>query len=390
MNTKFEVYPSYKDFKSLKEQWPESKSRYFETDFEYLSSLYKESIVDGEPLTLRLEDSTGKSVVINGIIQDIKYSPKITYFTLKFIRFKKKCFLVRPYSILGEINDITVAKDIELALSAYCRKHDIDYVNFSLLSRESAFTKYLSDIKNPLKRDPSPLIEEHYLLEVPESLDDYFKTKDAKGRYNLKRLMKQLENAYKVNLRIFTKLEDVEVFCEHAEIIAQKSHLRPINAGFKSTPTEIKKKKILANIDLFRSYILYIDGKPAAFICGIIYKRSFFTEHIGFDIQYERLSIGSYLLLKAIEDIAANRSADIIDYSYGSDSYKKRFSSLSLCSEDIRIKLFIPKISNILFMTNIAFFNAITDMMRKMLKKTGMYTKIRKNVRNLLRTSRNN
>jgi len=289
----------------LKEQWPESNNRYFETDFEYLSFLYREDIVDGEPLTVQLSNSTQENVIINGIVQDIKYSPKIAYFTLKMLQFKKRCFLVSPYSILGEINE-TIAKDIELALSAYCRENNIDYVYFTLLAKDALFTRYISNICHPLKRDLTPLIEEHYLLKVPESLDGYFKTKDAKSRYNLKRLMKQLENTYKENIaiRIFTDSKDVEEFCEHAEIIAQKSHLRPLNVGFRSTPTEIKKKKILANIGFFRSYVLYLNGEPSAFICGILYKKSFFTEHIGFDVQYEKLSIGSYLLLKSIEDIA--------------------------------------------------------------------------------------
>lgn len=388
MNIRCTAYTSYEDFVSLKEQWPESNNRYFETDFEYLSLLYKENIVDGKLLTILLSDSDGKNVIINGIIKHIEYSPKIAYFTLKLIRIKKKCFLVGPYSILGEITDYSTAKNIETALSRYCRENDIDYIYFTLLSKESIFTKYLSNLKNPLKRDPASLPEEHFLLEIPESLEGYLKTKDAKSRYNLKRLMKQLENTYQdnVHIRMFTEDKDVEVFCEHAESIAHMSHLRPLNVGFRSTPTEIKKKKILANIGFFRSYVLYLNGKPSAFICGILYKRSFFTEHIGFDVQYERLSIGSYLLLKVIEDIASGRCADTLDYSYGSDSYKKRFSSL--VNKDIRIRLFIPKISNLLFMMNIAFFNAMTNLIRKVLKKTGFYNKIKKMIRTMLRTSK--
>jgi len=386
MSIRCRTYTNYEDFVNLKEQWPEFDIRYYETDFEYLSALYKENIGDGQLLTILLICSNGKNFIINGIIKHVEYSPKIAYFTLKLIRLKKKCFLVGPYSILGEISDYTTANDIEAALSRYCRENDIDYVYFTLLSKESLFTKYLSNLKNPLKRDPASLPEEHFLLEIPESLESYLKTKDAKSRYNLKRIMKQLENTYpnNVNIRMFTEEKDVDVFCEHAENIAQKSHLRPLNVGFRSTPTEIKKKKILANIGFFRSYILYLDGKPSAFICGILYKKSFFTEHIGFDVQYERLSIGSYLLLKVIEDIASNRCAVTLDYSYGSDSYKKRFSSL--LNEDIRIRLFIPKISNILFMMNIAFFNAITNLIRKMLKKTGFYDNIRKKIRTMLRT----
>lgn len=242
-------------------------------------------------------------------------------------------------------------------------------------------------LKNPLKKDLTPLIEDHFLLEIPESLEDYFKKKDAKSRYNLKRIMKQVDNTYKDNtsIKIFTAPEDVEVFCEHAEFIAQKSHLRPLNAGFRSTQNMIKKKIILANLGFFRSYILYLDGKPSAFINGILYKRNFLTEHIGFDIQYEKLSVGSYLLLQVIEDIASNKYADKIDYSFGSDSYKKRFSSL--CNEDIRIKLFIPKFSNVLFMINIAIFTGTNNFIRTILKKMGTYDKVRKTVRKILRTS---
>lgn len=387
MNLICKVYSHYDDLISLKDQWPESECHYFENDFKYLSMLQKENVFDGEPLLIQLTNSEGKNIFINGNIENVNYSPKIAYFTLRLIRFKKRCFRVRPYAMLGDISDYETAGAIETALNTYCRKNKIDYVSFSLLSKESIISKYILKLKNPLKKDLTPLIEDHFLLVIPESLEDYFKKKDAKSRYNLKRIMKQVNDTYKdnISIKIFTAPEDVEVFCEHAELIAQKSHLRPLNAGFRSTQNMIKKKRILANIGFFHSYILYLDGKPSAFINGILYKRNFLTEHIGFDIQYEKLSIGSYLLLKVIEDIASNKYADTIDYSFGSDSYKKRFSSL--CHEDIRIRLFIPKISNVLFMINIATFTVTNNFIRIILKKIGTYDKIRKTVRKILRTS---
>lgn len=386
MHLKCKTYSSYEAFLNLKAKWPESENCFYENDFEYISFLYKENIEDGKLLSILLSDSDGKYFIINGLIEDVVYYPKFFYFTLKIIRFKKRCLRVFPYPILDGINDNFTAKSVEDTLITYCGKNNIDYISFALLSGESIFAKYLSMIKNPLKKDLTPLIEEHFLLEMPESLDGYFKTKDAKGRYNLKRILKQLDNTYKdkIFIRSFTSEEDVEVFCDHAELAAQKSHLRPLNVGFKSSPDLIKKKKFLAGMELFRSYILYIDENPSAFINGILYKRSYFTEHIGFDIAYERFSIGSYLLLRVIDDISSNKLADIIDYGYGSDPYKKRFSSL--CHEDVRIRLFIPKISNIFFMINIAFFTTITNLTRKLLKKTGFYTKTRKAIRKFFLT----
>lgn len=389
MNLRYSIYSDYSDIHNLEEIWGKIDNHFFDSDYSYSSALIREKLVDGDSvIVLFKDDSNNKNIIIKGIIKNVKYSPSIGYFTLKYIRFRKKCLYIPPYSILGDIEDDVTSCNIEKKLISFCRKNKIDYLNFGLLSKDSPFAIFLSRIRNPLKKDPVPSTEEHYILEVPDSLDDYLKMKDSKSRYNLKRVIKQIETEYNdSSIIIFTKPDEVNVFFEHAEIISQKSYLRSLNVGFKSTSEELKKKKILSDLGFFRSYILYLDGIPAAFINGILYKDRFFTEHIGFDFEYERFSVGSYLLLKTIEDIADSKCASIIDYSFGSDAYKKRFSSS--CKEEIRVRLFVPKFSNLLFMFNLLFFTKATDIIRKVLKRTGAYNRIRKLVRNKLISDKN-
>lgn len=389
MNITCKEYSTYEQLRTLKEEFSKSPIDHYEQDFDYLSSLYQHGLVTGKPLTISLSNARGANVIITGSVEHVKYSPTIAYFTLRFIQFKKKCFVVRPYGVLGTMSDPAAARDIEAAVSRYCRANDIDYVYFTLLPKQSIFTQYLLSIRNVLKRDWAAFLEDHFLLEVPERLETFLKNKDAKNRYNIKRIIKQVENTYENNIHIkmFTKAEDVKAFCEDAEAIAEQSHLRPMGVGFKLIPSVLRRQTILAHLGFVRSYVLYLAGKPSAFISGIIYQRRFLTEHIGFDIQHERLSIGTYLLLKVIDDLASSKCADLIDFSYGSDGYKQRFSSLH--KEDIRIKLFIPKISNLLFMMTLAFFNAITIVTRKTLQRAGVYSQIRKKVRTMLRNGVN-
>ena len=175
--------------------------------------------------------------------------------------------------------------------------------------------------------------------------------------------------------------KDVDQFYEDAETVAQKSQLRAINVGFKSTKCELTKKKWLAKKGYFRSYILYINNMPVSFMEGINYDRHYFGENTGYNIEYEELRLGTYLKLKLIQDICETKCADFVDFGFGADMWKKRFSSMEF--EEIRIKIYLPKFSNLLFKFTITVFSFLNKLARKLLKKTMLYEKSRKFIRSV-------
>ena len=114
-------------------------------------------------------------------------------------------------------------------------------------------------------------------------------------------------------------------------------------------------------------------------MAGINYKRHFLVEYLGFNMEYEKMRIGRYLQLKLIHDIAQTKCADFLDFGFGGDSYKRELSSQK--DEDIRIKIYSPKFSNIFFTITITIFSYLNSWTRLLLKKTMLYEKIRKIIR---------
>ncbi len=377
------------ELENIKKNWPVLDDRHeipkiVEADIDYLKFQISEGLLTGAPLICLLNKEKSPYLLSIGVVKTVEISPSIAYYKLHFIKLKKKCYYIFPYSIFGEIDSEVEFQNILSTIIPSLKNNDIDYIFFSLLPQESNLGKSILKIRNPLIGDPVPVFTDHYILKVPENLESYLASKDSKSRGKLRRIIRRLENEYEnsIDIKVYTDERQIDQFFEHAEAIMEKSHLRPLKIGFKDTEEEKKKKRWLAENGFFRSYILYLNGKPISFIVGINYKHHFFAEHIGFDMEYEKLRVGTYLRLKVIEDIAQTKCAEIIDYGHGSDEYKQNFSSKKINS--IRIKIYKPKFSHVFFIAFQVFFSFLNKGGRLLLQKTNIYNKVRKTARTIL------
>jgi hypothetical protein len=373
---------------SIKENWQLLKDdnqeipKMVEADIDYLKYQMSEGLLGGTPLVCSLHKDNLPHLLSIGVVKTVNITPSIAYLKLNFLKMKKKCYHIYPYAVFGDSED--VVKDYIRSIHSVLKENEIDYIFFSLLPKESNLGKNLLKIRNPLISDPVPVSTEHFILNVPENLEAFLETKDGKSRGKLRRIIKRVHKEYENNfeIKVFTEADDTDLFFDHAEKISQKSHLRPLNIGFRATPEEQNRKKWLAQNGFFRSYILYLNGTPTSFVVGINYNRHYYVENIGFDMAYEKLRLGTYLRLKVIEDVAKTKCADIIDYGHGSDEYKQNFSSRQITST--RIKLYKPKFSHIFFITYQVFFSLLNKGGRYLLQKTKVYDKVRKLARTIL------
>lgn len=361
--------------------------KFVEADIDYLKFQMSEGVLGGDPLVCSLQKDKMIQLLSIGVVKTVYIAPSIAYLKLNFFRTKKKCYHIFPYSIYGDSE--AAAAEFISSMIPTLKENGIDYIYFSLLPKASELGKKLLKIRNPLIGDPVPVSTEHFLLSVPENLDTYLGTKEGKSRGKLRRIIKRIHKEYENNfeIKVFTEADDIDLFFDHAEQIALKSHLRPLNIGFRATPEEQNRKRWLAQNGLFRSYILYLNRKPSSFVVGINYKRHYYVENIAFDMDYEKLRLGTYLRLMVIEDISKTKCADKIDYGHGTDEYKQNFSSRKITS--IRVKLYKPKFSHIFFIAYQTFFSLLNKWGRYTLKKTKIYDKVRKITRTILMKKKN-
>ncbi len=386
MDYSIRTIAGFKELDSIKSAWQNLTSEQndpsmIDNDLEYLKFQVAEGVLDGDPLVCVLYADQQPVLIVSGKINEINISPSIAYFKLHFIRMKKKCYYVFPYAIFGETQSDENVRSLIKSIVPLLKKNNVDYVFFSLVPGKSRITKYLLKISNPLMKDRVPTYEDHYVLQTPPDLETFLTTRNTNSRQKFRRLIRRIEKDFPDNLvfKVYTSADDLEFFIENAELISQNCQLRALNVGFRATDNEIIKKKWLASKGYFRGYMLFINSKPVSFILGINYKRNFYLEYTGLTLEYEKYQLGTYLYLKMIEDISKNGVADSIDFTHGSDLYKKILSSINL--EDVRIRLYIPRFSNLLFILIISFNSLINKFGRFILKKTGYYSKVRKHIR---------
>lgn len=91
--------------------------------------------------------------------------------------------------------------------------------------------------------------------------------------------------------------------------------------------------------------MLYVDGAPSAFWLGHAYHGTFFTGPTGYDPKLAQLRIGTYVLMKMIDDLCGDEAVEHIDYGFGEAEYKQHFGSESWLEEDVL--LFAPTVRGV-------------------------------------------
>jgi hypothetical protein len=390
MEYSLRVLTKIEEIDKLKTVWSNLSSRLdnprvIYNDLDYLKFQISEDVLEGNLLIFILYEDGIPKLIVSGQTRIVTLSPSLAYFKLSFLKTHKKCYYIFPYAIFGELNSEQTVRKFLNSILSILKKNDVDYVFFSLIPEKSTLAKYLLEYPNPLVKDHFPIFDNHYMLQTPADLETFLSTRNANSRQKFKRLIRRVDKDFgeDIMVKIYTSLSEIALCFEDAEIIAQKCQLRALNLGFRATAEELKKKMWLASNGYFRGYILYVDKIPVSFILGINYKSNFYLEYTGLTLEYEKYQLGTYLYLKMIEDISKNGIADNIDFTHGSDLYKKILSSSNI--KDIRIRLYIPKISNILFNLNLSFSSLLNKFGRVVLKKTGYYSKVRKGIRDKLK-----
>jgi hypothetical protein len=183
---------------------------------------------------------------------------------------------------------------------------------------ESYFWKYLNESK---------VIGKHFLTHQPEapspypilrfegSFDDYM-GKLPKHRKNLTREVRKIWEGFLGEMRFvrFESPEEVPAFLSDAVELSKKTYQWVLH-GRGLSATDLVRRRLLfaAQHGWMRSYLLYCGGSACAFIVGFQYRGRFLLHETGFDPALARFSVGTVLLLLAIEDLFAHNRAEILD-----------------------------------------------------------------------------
>lgn len=194
---------------------------------------------------------------------------------------------------------------------------------------DSALLQALQASGGFLRRDPCPRQSRGWILEVPDTYEQYRRSRSKSVRSNLNYYANRIQRELGPGLRLVTlsRPDEFESLVRDCEAIASRTYHRGLGLGFGDTP-EIRAR--LAQ-DLsrgwLRGYLLHHGERPIAFWLGQLYRGTFFTRETGFDPDYSALRPGNYLLSRIIEMHCEERLSRCIDFGVMDAEYKRIFGT---------------------------------------------------------------
>ena len=73
--------------------------------------------------------------------------------------------------------------------------------------------------------------------------------------------------------------------------------------------------------------MLYVDDEPCAFWTGFGYRGVFRTGLTGYDPAYADFHVGTYVLMRLLDDLARDDAFHTVDYGFGDAEYKHTFGT---------------------------------------------------------------
>jgi Acetyltransferase (GNAT) domain len=286
---------------------------------------FKNSVIRPHVILLKQRDKPTAMIVgrIENVDKGLRFKNKI------FFKSRYRCLKIDIGCILGNISPSVCNLLISKLIESLKRK-EADYVSFSEVNTDSYIYKIGNKLPGILCRDHFPSIQGHYRMTLPSSLEEYFKTKSRNKRSYYRRIIKRFETDFKgqIYVRRFQNQEEVETFCKDASKISRHTWQYKSDNGFLYSDSVLKSMMMIAKDGRFRSYILYKNKEPISFYYAFIHDHIWFYDCSGYNLEYSNYRIGTFLLLKIIEELCLDTYFDYMDFGWMDVNYKKDYCDL--------------------------------------------------------------
>lgn len=221
-------------------------------------------------------------------------------------------------------------------------------------------------------------------LQLPPSLDDVLRAQSTGTRGNHRRYARKLEEEFgdRLSFDVFRDPADLEHVIGACETVSVKTYQHRLGAGFAADPSERRLVELGAERGWLRAYVLSVDRDPVAFWLGLAFRGTFFTGPTGYDPSLAHWRVGTYVLMKMLEDLCADEAVDRVDYGIGGAEYKRHFGSESSLEEDALV--FAPSFRGVrVNLTRTAILDAVR-VVRSAVARTSLLRRLKRRWRTRL------
>jgi CelD/BcsL family acetyltransferase involved in cellulose biosynthesis len=228
----------------------------------------------------------------------------------------------------------------------------------------------------------------HWGLRLPESFDDFIRSRSKKTRENVRVYRNRLvrDHGDRLSLKVFCSREEADVLFRDLDAVAARTYQRGLGVAFADTEEHRALTLFGLERGWWRAYVLYIADEPVAFWAGTTYNRTLFVGTPGYDPAYSAYSIGTYLLVRVVEQLCGDHEIDAIDFGFGDAEYKRRFGNESWTEADVL--LFAPTVRAVRINLTRSAVGGAARLGRAALTRAGVASRLRQRWRRRLTKTR--
>jgi CelD/BcsL family acetyltransferase involved in cellulose biosynthesis len=210
-------------------------------------------------------------------------------------------------------------------LIPYLRQHGISQLDLGVVRADSIIFSDLFPAAESLNcnvfQEPEDVSME---LDLPSTWDEFLKQLTGKERHEIRRKLRRLNEAARVNFRIVESQDEV------SEGIDLFLALFKLNRSDKSDFMTDQRAEFfralaqeMAAPGILKLFFLDLDGTPVAAVMCFDYKSTVYLYNNGYDNRFGSLSVGLLSKVFAIQD-SIERGKNKYDFLKGTEAYKHR------------------------------------------------------------------
>jgi hypothetical protein len=280
-----------------------------------------------QPHVVHIHDGDGNDTLVIARVERDSLTLRLGY--LPLVRIPIRCLTIIHGGVIGYQDGQTAATLREVLISS-CAELCADCIKVSYAPLENSIYDRIRRDAGMLGTSHCTHVQAHWITELPRSLDQLLGSLSGGHRKHLRRTLRNMPKSFSGNVRValYQRIDDVPLVFRDLGTIANLTYQYRLNAGFVDSPETRARLEVEAQKGWLRIFVLYIHEEPVAYWWGQRYKQSFVSSAMGYDPQYARHSPGTYLLVRALEQLCEEGVLQL-DFGLGDALYKRQFGTTS-------------------------------------------------------------
>ena len=338
--TTVRVARSFEEAEELRPAWARLQNDHITSDIDFVLTYCRHTQGVVRPHIVLLEENGEPVALAAGRLEDTNLPARLGY---KVILNSRVRALTVVYG--GLLGDAASMPPLLAAVGDSVKDERLDLVRFRMLELDSSQHTALTHGLPVLRKQRFAPKLRHWRSALPGTLDDFLAQRSRRRRESVRRYSRRLEKTYGDDVRVEVVRDGagLEKLFAESMVVHQETYQHILGVGFSDANVQRRLAELAADRGWFRGYMLYLREKPVAFWHGNAYRGSFGVVSTGFDPAYADDRPGTYLLMRALEDLSGDGSAQVLDFGFGDADYKRHFGDDFVEEQDVGVFQRRPK-----------------------------------------------